>query len=208
MSKIKILMNFGRSKYTDSGLSVLVWHIIEKMTGNPNFPTPRHSMADMVTKATAYDKWLGKVINGSKEDTYYKNESRKEIETMLKEQAEYVQTTSDGNVGMMLSSGFEVSKERESYGPLPAPTNLTAKPGANKGSMELACDKVDGAHFYEFLYTQFPVTAQSIWTKEVSSCTKILIIDLERGKQYAFKAAAGGADASRNWSDEINSFIL
>jgi hypothetical protein len=208
MSEVKVLLNFGRSKYTDSALSSKTWHVIEKMTNNANFPDPLPSLEELENKVSAFDKALGKVQNGTKEDTYFKNELRVEFEKMMKNEGMYVQVASNGNVGIMLSSGFDVSKEPEFVGPLEKPTGLTVKPGRNNGSVEISCDKVNHAVFYEYLLTKFPITPSSIWEKLVSTKGKLLIENLEQGAQYGFKVAGGGSDPSRNWSDQVNSYIL
>jgi hypothetical protein len=107
-----------------------------------------------------------------------------------------------------LSSGFDVNKKPAAVGPLPKATGLSIKAGDNKGTIILNCNIVPNAHFYEYEFTGAPYNDESVWLKQTSTKHKILIEGLTSGKQYVFRVAGAGSDPSRNWSDEIYSFVL
>ena len=178
------------------------------MTGNVNYPTPVPTLADIRTANDAYITSLARVENGSREDTVIKNTNRASLEVMLKALATYVQTASNGEEAIILSSGFDVNKKPTTVGTLSKPENITVKQGANKGSVILNCDVVDSAQFYEFEYTNFPAVTDSLWIQKTSTKRNLLVDGLTSGKQYAFRVAAAGSNPSRIWSEIITSFVL
>lgn len=119
-----------------------------------------------------------------------------------------MQQVSEGDEAIILSSGFDVNKKPGVIGPLPKASGLSIKAGDNKGPVLLNCKVVAHADFYEFEYTSAPSNAASIWLKQTSTKHRMLIDGLTSGKQYVFRVAGAGSDPSRNWSDEISSFVL
>jgi hypothetical protein len=151
---------------------------------------------------------LGKVEGGTREDTVIKNNSRKFLEGLLRQETDYVQQASQGSEAIILSSGFDVNRKPAYVGPLPKATGLELKPGDNKGTMQAECNVINNARFYEFEYTEAPIVPNCIWIVKTSTKHRLLIEGLTSGKQYVFRVAGAGSDPSRNWSDEITSFVL
>ena len=208
MDTFKVIKDFSSGRYSDPELSVMASHVIQLMTGNTHFPNPNPDLDVIATANAAYLASLNKAQNGSKEDTAIKNNNRKIIEDLLKTQTDYVQRISKGDEVIILSSGFEVARKPTTVGPLAKATGLTVKAGDNKGSMVVNCKVVNRAAFYEFEFTETPSNPNSIWQKQTSTKHKLLIDGLTSGKQYTFRVAGAGSDPSRNWSDEISSFVL
>jgi hypothetical protein len=126
----------------------------------------------------------------------------------LKTETDYVQLVSKGDEAIILSSGFDVNRKPAAIGSLTKATGLSIKAGENKGSIVANWNVVAHAGFYEFEYTAAPSNLTSIWLKKTSTKHKMLIDGLTSGKQYVFRVAGAGSDPSRNWSDEISSFVL
>jgi len=74
--------------------------------------------------------------------------------------------------------------------------------GDNKATAWLECSTVESADFYVFGFTETPVTVNSTWTQITNTKRKVLVITLNRSKEYAFHAAGAGSDSSRIWSDD------
>jgi len=130
------------------------------------------------------------------------------LEGLLKLLADYVQRTSDGDEAMILSSGFDVNKKPAPVGPLSRPEHIKVLPGDNKGSLIVNCDVVENANFYEVMYTQCPVSPDSVWIQKTTTKHKLQIDGLPSGKEFCFKVAGAGSDPSRVWSDLVYSFVL
>jgi len=70
----------------------------------------------------------------------------------------------------------------------------------------VSCNRVDHANSYSVEYRNLTTpngTGTAFATKP-----KMLISGLTSGNQYAFRVLAVGSDPQRNWSDEVNSFVL
>ena len=208
MITFKVLKNFSPSKYSDSELVFKTNHIEEKLDDNPNFPDVGTLLMPVDTAKIAFTTALSKVENGKPEDTAWKNSLRVELELSLKDLADYIQKTSKGDESKILSSGFDINKRPAVIGPLLKPEGVLVKPGKNKGSVIVSCIVVENAGFYEFAYTEAPLTANSVWISKTSTKHKAEINGLTSGKQFGFRVAGAGTDDSRIWSDEILSFVL
>jgi len=208
METFKVIRDFSTSRYTDLELSAKATHVVEQMTGNANFPTPMPPLETITTANEEYIVNLGKVEGGSRQDTVNKNNSRKLVESLLQQETNYVQQVTQGNEALILSSGFDVNRRPAYIGPLPKATGFEVKPGNNKGTMQANCNVVPSASFYEFEYTEAPIAPNCIWNVKTTTKHRLLIEGLTSGKQYVFRVAGAGSDPSRNWSDEIYSFVL
>jgi hypothetical protein len=208
MGNSKISKDFSTTKFTDSGLSTKSSYIADKLTDNAAFTAPKPTIADFKAAIVLYNLALGKVEYGTKEDTVNKNNLRAALVALLKELADYVQTTSGGDEALILSTGFDVNKKPSTVGELDKPENLTAKPGSNKGTIMLTCDVVDYANFYEFEYRELTPAGNGIWIQKTSTKRKLQIDGLISGKQYEFRVAGAGSYPTRVWSEIVTSFVL
>jgi hypothetical protein len=208
METTNVSKNFSTNRYSDDALAMLVQHIIASMTGNTRFPTPDPTLALVQTGYTTFTTALAKAVGGTKQDTADKNAKREALVELLKKLADYVQRISAGAEVAILSSGFEVYKKPSPVGALPMPENFKVKVGINKGYVDLSCDAVAHASFYEFEYTDTPVTDASIWVKRTSTKKQLTIEGLQSGREYAFRVAAAGSHPSRQWTPAISSFVV
>lgn len=208
MRTAKVIRDFSSARYSDPELSFKSSHVLAQMTGNPVFINPNPPLSALEEAIISYNMALKDVEGGSKVDTVVKNDRRKFLENILQRETDYVQQVSGGEEAIILSSGFDVKRKPALIGPLPKAMGLFLRTGENKGAIIANCNRVSNARFYEFEYTEMPVTANSFWQKRTSTKHKILIDGLTSGKQYTFRVAGAGSDPSRNWSDEMSSFVL
>lgn len=208
MENCTVSRNFSTSKYSDEALATKSQVIHDDMNGNEHYPSPDPSLDVLQSAISDYNEAIVKSINGSKDDTAVKNARRQILDDILHRLSYYVQVTSNGVEAVILSSGFDINKNPGTVGTLPKPQNFKVVIGANKGSIEVSCDTVAHAAFYEYQYTKAPVDANSVWTMRTATKRKLLIEGLTSGQQYVFKMAAAGSDPNRIWSDEIASYIL
>jgi len=208
MEGYSVSKNFSSSKFSDEALVTKAQVIHDNMNGNTHYPSPDPALDVLQTATTELKDAIVKAKNGSKDDTSDKNAKRQILVDLLHRLSYYVQVTSNGDETIILSSGFDINKPAGPVGALPKPDNFKVVIGANKGSIELSCDAVNHASFYEFQYTKTPVTATSVWVMRTATKRRILIEALTSGQQYVFKMAAAGSDPNRTWTDEISSYIL
>lgn len=204
----KISMNFGTGRYSDSALATAVRQIIRMMTGNPNFPNPSPSLAELETANNEYEGALEKMKDGTQADTVIKNRRRAALEGILKKEAQYVENVANGDVAIMLSSGFELTKGRVPVGELDVPTNLIVNAGQERGTLQVKFDGVEHARFYEIDYAEVPVTEDSRKERLSNTSPNFLIKGLISGKEYSVRAAAAASKPERKWSKWVSSYVL
>lgn len=208
MGTFTVSKNFAIGKYSDEALATKAQVIHDSMNGNAHYPTPSPALNDLQSAISDFLSAIVKSRDGSKEETADKNAKRQILANLLQRLSYYVQLTSMGDETIILSSGFDLNKQAGTVGALPKPENFKVMVGDNKGTVELSCDAVANASFYEYQYTKLPLSATSIWTMRTATKRKLLVEGLISGQQYVFKMAAGGSDPNRTWSDEISSYIL
>ena len=116
----------------------------------------------------------------------------------------YVEKICKGDVAKILSSGYLASKEPSPIGPLPKPGGFVVKPGG-KGEILLDCETIKGARAYQFEYKGINDT---VWITKTETKSKLLLTGLISGQEYVFRLVPIGASDVRQYSDEINSFVL
>jgi hypothetical protein len=199
---------FSYKKYRDIDMQLVANHIKDSMTDNENFPNPVPALTALEEAIENFSDAFLKIAMGGKVDTLIKNKRRKELENILKELATYVQLTSQGNLAVILSSGFDTHKKAAPVGILPRPESFSLKMGVNKGSVDLSCRVVDRALFYVFEYCAAPADATSVWIQITSTRRKITIENLQSGKEYCFRVAAGRTHPRRVWSNVLTSYVV
>ncbi|MBL0309195.1 MAG: fibronectin type III domain-containing protein [Bacteroidetes bacterium] len=121
--------------------------IVTKMTGNPNFPTPDPTLADVTTAADALLAAYNNSRDGGKTLTATMRLRLKELMELNRKLAAYVQAESSGGEEIILSSGFDVVRRGD-------PTqvaqvhNLRLQHGIPVGSIRAIWDRVVGAGAY------------------------------------------------------------
>ena len=208
MKTSKVLSDFSPNKYSDAKLEFKVYHILDQMTNHPGFPDPSPSLSTITTANNKYSAALTQQKKGGRVYTVIKNQCRKQLQLLLKQLADYVQTKSGGDATLILSTGFNIHKKRSLVGQLPQPLGITVKPGVNNGSVVIGCDTVRGARFYEFAYNETSLAEKGIWQKLTSTKRKILITGLVSGGRYTFRIAGAGSNASRIWSEKLVTYVL
>jgi hypothetical protein len=126
---------------------------------------------------------------------------------LLKQLANYVELISNGNRTIMLSSGFDLSKEGNEGQILGNINNFTVTDGNNPGQIISKCEGVDNIVSYLHCYTQDPVSNASIWKEEASSTSAFTFAGLESGKKYWFKLKAVGRKNQSNVSNPISRIV-
>jgi hypothetical protein len=118
MSLVKIVTGFTRMR--DDELDTRAQTIVEKMTGNANYPDPVPALADITIVLTAYKQALVQSQNGNggKDKTAIKNAKRVELVGLLTRLAQFVQFNCQDDLAILLTSGFDSRKPNTPIGML------------------------------------------------------------------------------------------
>ncbi|WP_243349413.1 fibronectin type III domain-containing protein [Parabacteroides sp. FAFU027] len=204
MSRPKILNNL--EKLNDSALSTMAQHIINSLTGNSYFPALTPSLDEVTTVKKEFDDSLIAAQTGDRVKIAIKNEKRTNLIDILHRLARCVEMVANGNRSILLSSGFEVSKERSSTTELEIPENLKIMDGNASGEIYVCCDSVQGARSYVFEYTLDPLANESSWTSQTTTKSEFIIKGLIPGKKYWVRVIAIGSNDQRTVSAPVSRY--
>ena len=153
MGTTKVILDFFPNKYSDLGIITKAGIIQEKMTGNEHFPTPEPPLPTLNIARAGFLAAYNKSVDESKEDTSLKNTERVELENILRQVGQYVQSASYGQEAIILSSGFDMRKKAEPIGSLEQAMGLVVRYGINSCEVTMECNVIKNAVMYNFEYT-------------------------------------------------------
>lgn len=205
---IKVVTSFATSRYSDAELSIKASEVVNMMTNNPNFSDPEPALATVQSNSDVFSTALNNSKSGSHEAVALKNKARLQLEMSLHKLAQWVNLKAEGEQVKLITTGFDLTHHAEPIGPLNVPDWLKVKPGKQPGCIELECAIVHNARYYVFSYRLLTNKSGNTWTNTDSTNRKLLLAGLNSGGQYAFRAAGGGSDPSRNWCPEVTSYVL
>lgn len=111
MADKKALIDFSR--FRDDELLVRGTHIYDSLNGNPSFLGLAAKLVTLQTALGEYGPALAAADGGSKLDTAVKNEKRAALIEVLKDIGEDVNDEADGDETKIVSSGYDMTKDRE-----------------------------------------------------------------------------------------------
>ena len=120
-----------------------------KMTGNPNFPAPSPTLAELLAGREKLEFTLVEAAGGDHEKVFLRNQAEAELDKLIVRLAMHVSQVADGDAATILSSGFDLRKEGDPIGPLPAPSDLRGSTGELPGTTHLRWKPVHGAYYYQ-----------------------------------------------------------
>jgi len=192
MKKLKLPF----SKLSPVALWSLLSNVITKMTGNSNFANPAVAMAILQAAADKLAKLIDLARNGSRQDKMQRDDQVKVVESLLRQEADYVALTAKGDATILESAGFPMSKTPEPVIKVTAPKSVVAMATTSSGEIEFRFSSVHGAHFYKMFQADTdPNLGKAEW-KLVSETTRVrnIITGLDSFKAYWFCASAIGVN--------------
>ena len=188
---------------SDANLVTDTGNIVASLTGNASYATPTPTLAAVTTALNAFSDAMAAAAGGGVVLTSEKNDRRAELVALMRNLASYVQVTCQGDLTVLLSSGFPIQKpQRNPVGTLPAPANLTVRLGVQSGALEAAVEPVFGASIYNWRLTtttQPTVVVQSSQT----TAARNTFTGLTPGVTYNAEVNVVGAAGPSNWSGPI-----
>lgn len=196
----------GFEDYSDSGLYTKSSQILTAMTGNPHFTTPVPALTVLQQAIDDFDAELQKGDGGSFESAL-KNQKRDGLIDVLHSLGRYVDFEVDGDEVIILSSGFSVTKTRESRPPVAPVSNLKVTDGVNPGEVVVSFKRDPSATGYNCQFTTDPMGAGSDWQSQYSSTSKMVVGNLESGKAYWFRIVTLGRKDQQAMSDPVKRVV-
>lgn len=171
---------------SDTNLPVESQRIINSMTGNANFATPKPALADLQAARDEFERSIALAREGGTKEVGDKNQKRERLLSLLRELAAYVIGESKNDPVMIASSGFEVSKTRTRR----VLDTLSVSSGTEPGQVVSTMWRVPKVRMYVHMYTTAPNTESSVWKEVYSPDRSYIHTGLVPGQRYTFKAKA------------------
>lgn len=184
-----------------------VRQIVQEMNKNGKFNSPSPELTTLASAATALESAYNAAQAAranAKEQTSIMNQKVNVLETLVMQEASYVQSISGGDKATIESAGFAVRTEPTRIGQLDAPAHVTVSPGQTDGSVRISWKKVRGARAYNV--ERALDSAHGLdWSNVLSSSkTRAIVNSMNSGHRYWFRVAAIGAAGQGPWSDPVS----
>ncbi len=203
----KVREDFNRVK--DNDLLAQALGICKSMEKNPYFKNPIPSLKSICTATQEYEKSLSTISdNPTRLDFLSKKTKRLEIQTLLNRLAKYVNLLSNGDLYMLESSGFKLTKAYKNIGILNAPAYIHVRESQKAGEVQVEIAKVPKALGY---IVSFKKDTEQNYQSSLLTSTRGCITNLESGIKYVFKVTATSSASAKlnnyNFSDSVSRFI-
>ena len=200
----KILLNF--SKFTDAAFEAKSQSIFHMMSGNVNFPNPVPDLEQFYTSVQAYQTALTKASGRDMVAVGIKNDKRVALTVLMVRLGNSVSFTANGNRTMLLSTGFDISKEHEPI-LIRNPLNMHVADGLNSGEAIASVKRVHGASSYVHEYSTVMPLEDTTWTSVTTTTRKMYFTNLTAGIQYWFRIGAVGPAGQLVYSNTVSRYI-
>jgi hypothetical protein len=204
MTKVKKIKAIdGFSNVSDGDLIARASNIQTELTGNTNFPNLPVDLATLKAAIETLAALQSQSLDGSKKVIAQKHKQRELVIHMLQLLARYVSLTSNGDMAVFQTSGFQAAAPKT---PLPPLTEKIRKVehGPNSGQLTVWLKSVAGASSYEIRTAVANATPQ-VWTSAPASSVKapIVVSGLTPATTYLLQARALVKQTYTDWSDSI-----
>jgi hypothetical protein len=198
-----------KTSYRTSGDTSLLKvgnRISESLKANQFFPDPKPAQPEI--EKACQDLQLAVSIAGRSDRTLSsaKNDKKAVLIRLLDELADYVNSKSNGDKTMLLSSGFDIVGIKSGAQSLAPIENLVVEIGA-PGLATTRVKKVGGARAYVHQCTPDPLTPDSVWVSETSTERENTFTNLKSIAKYWFRVIAVGKGKQAVYSPPVSMVI-
>lgn len=198
-----VITNYA--KLSDSELLTRAQCVHKGLTNNADIKTEPEELTKFNTNITALNNAIVAAKDGSSIAILKKNECRDLVLDDMHHLGQKVNLQANGNLEILQSSGFLLSKEPISRGVLPKPTGFKVVSGENSGELTCSVEAFAGVRVYCFYYTEAPAIEDiSKWQLSISTVRKKKISGLTPGKLYTLRCAYKGTEEELIYSDPIS----
>ena len=163
--------------------------------------------AALQAAADAYTAALVKAGTGNRADVADKNAKREVLVNLLRSLCRYVNLIADGDAAMLLTSGFDVSKDPQPV-VITKPEIVRLEHGVASGQLVMSVKAVKGAYSYLHEYTTDVTLAPGSWVSTMSTSAKTTLSNLQPGTVYYCRVGAVGTNNQLLYSDTASRMVV
>ncbi len=192
-------------KLTVLQLLALLQNVIEKFTGNANFPTPPFSIAQMEAKYTELKDAVAAATEGGLLQRKLRDDLVLEVRDILRVQADYVRQIANGNGTILASSGFALRRAPEPIEVVDIPQNVKARSTYEEGTIKLSWGRTVGARMFRVERAEGdPTLPTTVWSSVTQTTRQSVdVANLVPYQAYYFRVVAMGTQTEGKPSDVV-----
>jgi hypothetical protein len=199
-------VNTSFIRHRDGDLVNIGYLAADSIKDNTLFPNPNPTVADLLKATQEYQQALYDAAGRDQKLVAIKDAKRAVLRAMLNQLAEYVNTVSNGDKAMMLSSGLKLAGEKDGTGNLKPISKLDVVTDAPEQAT-ISIKRVPGAKAYVFEYTTGIVTNESAWISKTATEPTFTLRGLQSGVKHSFRVIAVGRNEKSELSPIVSRFI-
>jgi hypothetical protein len=182
--------------------------ILTAMTGNPAYPSPNPTLATVTTGMNDFATALANAANAGTAATVIKNQKRAALEALLRELATYVHAACQGNLAVLISSGYPIQKPvRTPVGVLPAPATPVLSLGARSGELNAWTNPVPNGYTYNWRAALASAPDIYVLQTQTTAASDVLA-GLTPGQIYLVDVNVVGSAGPSDWSDTVQLMVV
>lgn len=181
-------------------------NVIDRITGSADYPNPSPTMAILTAAVDDLEAKNQASMNGDRVAIAQRNASHAITLNLARQLGNYVESTANGALDVLLSSGFEAIRA-PSPSAIPAvPSELFLTQGAKSGELYL---RFTGDYNVRNFSVQHSDSATGPWIDDgLYTKTRLTIGGLTSGKVYWVRLCANGATGSSDYSSPISAMTV
>ena len=176
-------------------------NITQEMTGNPSFHNPDPTLPVVESAIDELEKAYTASLNKDKAQKALMRTKQKVLLALIIKLGDYVQSISQGDENIILSSGFEVRKTPAPVAVPQAPVKVLVKAATIDGQLEVSCKSVNTAKSYVFEWCLDPINFKELKGGGIATKPRYKALNLEPGTKYWFRVMAINAAGNSGWSE-------
>jgi cell pole-organizing protein PopZ len=178
--------------------------VVTAMTGNPSFPTPAPTLAEVTAAITALQTAQSAAIARTKGAVTARNDKQTALVSLLQEMKAYIQKTADADAensaAVIQSAGVSVKKT-----PVRRPRVFSAEQGAISGTAKLVTASAGTRASYEWMYS---VDGGKTWVSAPATLqAKTSVTGLTPGATVQFRYLAVTKAGQGDWSAPVSLLV-
>ena len=211
----RISLDFNHIK--DAELLLKANTIIAAMTDNPNFPEPWPvqvpSLQVLRDAVAAFQTAVQDALTRDTTKIVLRDQAKDSLLQLLLYLVPYVEMIAKGDVNILMSSGFDLCKERTHTGSskisLEAPAGFTVKRSELEGELIAHVAKLQGAGSYELQIAEGDPTLEDNWHQHAifTNGSKMVVTGLTPGHRVSVRVRGINAAGPGAWSDTVTLIV-
>lgn len=189
----RIIKSYKRK--ADSNLLTFSQNVYDKTSASAVLVNPTPTMASLLAGITTYSVALAAAVSRDRLQVAIKNTARAALIVLLDELADYVTLVAQGNLDVILDSGFDPNKIAGSV--IIGTPILVFKNGPNSGDLITIAENASSAKGIVHEITPDPITAESSWISVGSTKKSNTFTGLPKAINYWGRVVSIGSKNQR-----------